>query len=216
MLGLPASTEFDKRLPRQKMLEHASPAARKAFKEQVLDVFWRNKLAVSTMKISAGVNVTEIEVLEVRLASPAPDMAVLALLDRIIPYHIVFVLVHEDRYQAVMGYKEIGTTGAIQTPAKSYYQTGWMKEEELPLHLEGDTLDEVYENFVRQVAGDRLGGGKEEGTSLKEDIESQKRREQLEKMADMLKAKMRKEKQLNRKMEIKAEIKKIMKELEKA
>lgn len=214
MLDLPLSTEFGKRIPRQTMLENASPAVRKAFKEQVLDVFWRNKLAVSTMKIAAGSKVTEIEVLEVRLASPAPDTGILTLLDRIIPYHIVFVLVHEDRCQAVMGYKEICDAGAIVEPVRRYYRTGWMKEEELPLHPEGDTLDEVYENFVRQVAGDAL--GKAEGAGLKEDILSQERREQLEKLAAKLEARMRKEKQLNRKMEIKAELKKVLKELGKA
>ena len=214
MLGLPLSTEFGKRIPRQVLLENASPAVRKAFKEQVLDVYWRNKLAVSTMKIAAGSKVSEIEVLEVLLASPAPDAGILALLDRIIPYHIVFVLVHEGMCQAVMGYKEIGEAGAIVEPVRRYYRTGWMKEEELPLHPEGENLDEVYENFVRQVAGDAL--GKEEGASLKEDILSQERREQLEKLAAGLEARMRKEKQLNRKMEIKAELKKIRKELEQA
>ncbi len=212
MLDLPLSTEFGKRIPRQTMLEKAPPAVRKAFREQVLDVFWRNKLAVSTMKIAAGSKVSEIEVLEVQLASSDPDMGILALLDRIIPYHTLFVLVHGDKCQAVMGYKEIGAGDVILETARRYYRTGWMKEEELPLHLEGETLDEVYENFVRQVAGDVL--GKEEGADLKEDIRSHERREQLEKMAAVLTARMKKEKQLNRKMEIKAELKRIMKELE--
>lgn len=212
MLDLPLTTEFGKRIPRQVMLEKASPAVRKAIREQVLDVFWCNKLAVSTMKIAAGSKVSEIQVLEVRLASPDPGLGILALLDGMIPYHVVFVLVHGDRCQAVTGYKEIGADGTIKEPVRRYFRTGWMKEEELPLHPEGETLDEVYENFVRQVAGDAL--GKKEGADLKEDIRSQERREQLEKLAAGLEAKLRKEKQLNRKMEIKAEIKKIRKELE--
>ena len=37
-----------------------------------------------------------------------------------------------------------------------YYCTEWLREDELPLKLEGLNLDSVYENFVRQIAGDKL------------------------------------------------------------
>lgn len=74
------------------------------------------------------------------------------------------------------------------------------------MHLEGLTIDAVYENFIRQIAGDRLVGN--ENTTLKESVEQQKQREQIEKQIVALETKMKKEKQLNRKMELKAEIKK--------
>ena len=77
----------------------------------------------------------------------------------------------------------------------------------MPLRLEGLTIDAVYENFIRQIAGDRLIGG--ENTTLKESVEQQKQREQIEKQIAALETKMKKEKQLNRKMELKAEIKKL-------
>ncbi len=56
----------------------------------------------------------------------------------------------------------------------------------------GLTLDAVYENFVRQIAGNVL--VEENGTTLKESIEQQKQREQLEKQIAALEAKIRKEK----------------------
>ena len=74
------------------------------------------------------------------------------------------------------------------------------------MHLEGLTIDAVYENFIRQIAGGQLTGS--ENTTLKESVEQQKQREQIEKQIAALEAKMKKEKQLNRKMELKAEIKK--------
>lgn len=88
-----------------------------------------------------------------------------------------------------------------------YYRTEWLTEEELPLHLEGLTIDAVYENFIQQIAVDRLIGG--ENMTLKESIEHQKQREQIEKRIVVMEAKMKKEKQLNRKMELKAKIKKL-------
>ena len=68
------------------------------------------------------------------------------------------------------------------------------------MHLEGLTLDAVYENFVRQIAGDALGTG--ESASLKDGVEQQKQREQLEKQIVALEAKIRKEKQPKKKFEM--------------
>lgn len=209
MLGLPKSTEFNKRIPKQKFYEHLSvtPAIKSAFTEQIKIIYWRNKLAATTLNLSPGEHVTEIEALELRLTSPALDENVLRLIDREIPYHILFLLEYDGKYQAAMGYKEAAGSGKAAFKVDRYYRTEWCTEEELSLHLEGLTIDAVYENFIRQIAGEQLVGG--ENTTLKESVEQQKQRERIEKQITAREAKMKKEKQLNRKMELKAEIKKL-------
>ena len=209
MLGLPKSTEFNKRIPKQKFYENLSvtPAMKTAFTEQIKIIYWRNKLAATTLNLAPGRIVTEIEVFEIRLTSPDLDEDILRLIDREIPYHILFLLEYDRKYQAAMGYKEAASSGKAAFKVERYYRTEWLTEEELSLHLEGLTIDAVYENFIRQIAGDRLTGS--ENTTLKESVEQQKQREQIEKQIAALEAKMKKEKQLNRKMEQKAEIKKL-------
>ncbi len=212
MLGLPKTTEFNKRIPKQKFYENlpVTPAIKKAFTEQIKIIYWRNKLAATTLNIAPGEQVTEIEVFEVRLNASDLDENVLRLIDREIPYHILFLLEYEGKYQAALGYKEAAGSGKAAFKVDRYYRTDWLAEEGLPLHLEGLTIDAVYENLIRQIAGDSLSGG--EDTTLKESVEQQKQREQLEKQIAALEAKMKREKQLNRKMELKAEIKKLTKE----
>ena len=63
MLGLPERTEFNKRIPKQKFYENmdVSPALKRVFVEQIRIIYWRNKLAATTMNIAAGEEVTEIE-----------------------------------------------------------------------------------------------------------------------------------------------------------
>ena len=214
MLGLPKTTEFNKRIPKQKFYENLSvtPAVKKAFTEQIKIIYWRNKLAATTLNLAPGEQVTEIEVFEVKLNSPDLDENVLRLIDREIPYHILFLLEYDGKYQAAVGYKEAAGSGKAAFKVDRYYRTDWLAEEELPLHLEGLTIDAVYENLIRQIAGDSLSSG--EDTTLKESVEHQKKREQMEKQIATLEAKMKKEKQLNRKMELKAEIKKLQLELE--
>ena len=203
-------TEFNKRISKQKFYENLSvtPATKKAFTEQIKIIYWRNKLATTTLNLAPGEQVTEIEVFEVKLNSPDLDENVLRLIDREIPYHILFLLEYDGKYQAAVGYKEAAGSGKAAFKVDRYYRTDWLVEEELPLHLEGLTIDAVYENLIRQIAGDSLSSG--EDTTLKESVEQQKQREQIEKRIAVLEAKIKKEKQLNRKMELKAEIKALI------
>lgn len=216
MLGLPKTTEFNKRIPKQKFYENLSlkPAIKKAFADQIRVIYWRNKLATTTLNLASGELVTEIEVFEIRLTSPDLDENVLRLIDREIPYHILYLLEYNGKYQAVMGYKEAAGSGKAAFKVDRYYRTEWLTEKELPLHLEGLTIDAVYENFIRQIAGDLFTGN--ENTTLKENVERQKQREQIEKQIAALEARMKKEKQLNRKMELKAELKELKQALDNA
>lgn len=85
--------------------------------------------------------------------------------------------------------------------------SSWLEEGELPVHLDGLSLDAVYENFVRQIAGTALGS--DESATLKESVEQQKQREQLEKQIAALEAKIRKEKQPKKKFELVSELKQL-------
>ena len=213
MLGFPVSTEFNKRIPKQKFYENldVSPTLRRVFVDQIRIVYWRNKLAASTLNIAAGEAVTEIEVFEVRLNEPLLDEAVLKQIDKEIPYHLLFILTCDGKAQAWIGYKEAAASGSSAFKVNRYYHTDWMPEDELQLHIDGLNMDVVYESFVRQIAGDKLLS--ESGESLKESVERDEKKKQLEKQIATLESKMRKEKQLNRRMEMNAELKKLRVEL---
>ncbi len=217
MLELPKSTEFNKRIPKQKFYENMdiSPALKKVFAEQVKIIYWRNKIATSTTNLAAGADVTELEIFEIRLNSPIPDDSLLRQIDREIPYHILFLLEYQGKFQAWIGYKEAASSGNKAFKVNGYYHTDWLEEEELPLKLEGLSVDKVYENFVRQIAGEKLQAENAE-ESLKESVARNEQRQALQKQIDALKVKIRKEKQLNKQMQMNAELKKLRKELEEA
>ena len=215
MIGLPKTTEFNKRIPKQKFYENMniSPVLKKVFVEQVKIIYWRNKIAASTTNLAAGADVTELEVFEVRLNSPVLDDSLLRQIDKEIPYHILFLLEYEGKYQAWMGYKEAAAYGNKAFKVNEYYHTEWLVEDELPLKLSGLNVDAVYENFVRQIAGDKL-KTETAGESLKESVDRSEQKQQLEKKIATLQAKIRKEKQLNKQMQMNIELKKLKKELE--
>ena len=213
MFGFPGSTEFNKRIPKQKFYENieVSSSLRRVFVEQIKIVYWRNKLAVSTLNIASGESVTEIEVFEVRLTEPQLEETVLRQIDKEIPYHILFVLTCEGKVQAWIGYKEAAVSGSNAFKVNRYYHTEWMSESELRFSIDGLNMDAVYENLVRQIAGEILQTNSNE--SLKESVERDEERRRFEKQIAALENKIRKEKQLNRRMEMNTELKLLKKQL---
>ena len=202
MLNFPNSTEFSKRIPKQKFYDNLSvtPALKKAFAEQIKVIYWRNKIAPTTVNLAASDSVMEIEVFEIQLNTPELDESVLRRIDREIPYHILFLLEYSGQYSAVIGYKEASTSGKTAFKIDHYYSTDWMDEDLLPAHLDGLSMNAVYENFVRQIAGGGLAD--ENGATLKESIEQQKQREQIGRQIVALEAKIKKEKQPKKKFEL--------------
>lgn len=215
MLGFPKSTEFGKRIPKQKFYKKLkiSSALRLVFQKQINTVYWRNKLSADTIHVAAGEWVQEIEVFEIRLFQPQLEEAVLRQMDREIPYHILFVLTCEGKAQAWIGYKEAASGGKSAFKVNGYYHTGWMSEEELVLWLDGLNMDTVYENLVWQIA-EMQGVVWRPDAGSAENIRRKEKRQQLEKEIVALERKIRREPQLNRQVEMNGRLKKLREEIE--
>lgn len=90
--------------------------------------------------------------------------------------------------------------------------TDWMVESALPLKLDGLNTDQVYENFLRKIAGGTLLSGT--GETLKMSVEWDARRKELQKQITVLQTKVRREKQLNKQVQLNAELKKLKREFD--
>lgn len=216
MLGLPKATEFNRRIPKAKFYENVNitTSLKRLFVDYVKTIYWRNKIASTTTNLSTGKYVTEIEVFEVNLNSPQVDIDLFKFIDSVIPYHILYILEYNGKYQVWIGYKETTNIDKKISKVDRYYQTNWFEETELVVRLEGLNLDDVYENLVRQIAGDKLQSDSST-ESLKQSVERDKEIETLQKQISILQNKIRKEKQLNKQIEMNTELKKLRSILEK-
>lgn len=200
MLGLPRSTEVNRRVAKEKLYANAAPTARvrDAIKDRIESVVWRNKLAAGTIGVAAGETVKELQVFEVQLRQRELDACVLPVIARAIPYKILFVLTFGDEAQAWME-----ASGA-------FYGTDWVSRDGLTLKFEGLNLDAIYENLARQIAGGRLGTTGD----ITEAVDLDKRRRTLEREIAILEKKILREKQFNRQVELNAKLKQRTQELE--
>ncbi|MCK9276408.1 MAG: DUF4391 domain-containing protein [Syntrophales bacterium] len=214
MLELPRGTVFNRRIPKQKFYENLNVTAelKRIFVEQISVIYWRNKISPATVNIAAGETVSEIEVIEIRLNQPGLDKRILQLIDREIPYHILFLLVYKEQVQAWIGYKEQSQGGTAAFKPGAYYHTEWQPVDKLSLRLDGLNMDSVYESFIRQIAGERLDN--KAGDGLKDAVARDERRRKLQKEIAALENKVRREKQFNIQVELNSKLKRLKKELE--
>lgn len=213
MKGLPKSTQFNTRIPKEKFYENIQTGTKikRSFVDQIKAIHWRNKIAPSTTNLAAGNVVSEIEVIEIRLKTNLLDEGVLRQIDREIPYHILFILEYEGKYQAWIAYKE-ASSGNMAFKVGQYYNTEWLNKEDLLLQLEGHNMDTAYENFVYQIAGETL--QRQENKSLQDAVEQNETIKNLNKQIETLRTKIRNEKQLNVQMKLNSKLKKLKRKLE--
>jgi hypothetical protein len=199
MLGLPRSTEVNRRVAKEKLYANATLTTqlRDMIKDQIESVIWRNKLSEGTIAVAIGEAVKEIQVFEVALRQKAIDKRVLLAIAKAIPYKILFVLTFDGKAQVWME-----ASGTL-------YNTDWFALDGITLRFEGLNLDAVYENLARQIAGGRLGISGDIG----EAVERDKRRQKLERDIAALEKKVLREKQFNRQVELNGELKQLRAEL---
>lgn len=200
MLGLPHSTEVNRRIAKEKLYSHASltPQTREMIKDQIESVVWCNKLADSTMAIGAGEDIKELQMFEIQLRQRELDKRVLPAIAKAIPYKILFVLIFGKETQAW-----IEASGM-------FYHTDWLPLDGLTLKFEGLNLDAVYESLARQISGGRLSADGD----IEEAVERDMRRQKLERNIAALEKKLLREKQFNKQVELNADLKRLKKELE--
>jgi len=200
MLGLPSSTEVNRRVAKEKLYANATLTAlvKDMIKDQIESVLWRNKLADSTMSVATGETVKEIQIFEIALRQKALDRRILSAITKAIPYKILFLLTFKGEAQAWM---EVSGT---------FYSTDWFTLEGFTLRFEGLNLDAVYENLAQQIAGGRF----DTEDDIARAVERDKQRQRLERDIAALEKKVLREKQFNRQVELYSELKRLKKELE--
>lgn len=166
MLGLPRSTEVNRRVAKEKIYANTTMTTqlRDIIKNQIESIIWRNKLSDTTVGLAPGEDVKEIQVFEISLRQRGLDKRVLTAINNAIPYKILFVLTFENIAQTWI---EVSST---------FYNSDWFPIDGYTLKLDGINLDTVYGNLARHIADGRLDS---EG-DISEAVEKDKLRQKLE------------------------------------
>ena len=212
MLGLPKSTEFNICIPKQKYYKDLytkksiSNKAKNYFENQIKSITWENKIDSTTMKITKGIFVEEIDVFRVELYDYKVDDSVIYIIDENIPYHILFVLEYNNKRKYSLSYKEISRE-AETINIQKIFQSDWLSEDENLLKFSGISLDDMYENLLNSISNNEL--DRFLGDTLKERVLNSIDHEKIQKQINSLLKKVQNEKQCNSLVKLTSELKEL-------
>jgi hypothetical protein len=213
LFDYPKNTTFGRVLPKKKIYEHGSPSAavKDLFVRQVEQIVWQHKLAPETVNLKASRAVPEIQIFSIALKGNELKPEVLRCIDLAIPFPIIFELRFNGKVKTVAAFKRPHEADASKWVVSEYFEGDWTPADSprKPLPMVFD-LEALYGHLLMPLMPypARLG----------EDL--QKRVERMEcirlkhRELERCEARLRKEKQFNRKVAINAELRGLKQELE--
>lgn len=213
LFAYPKQAAFNRVLPKNKIYEHGKPsrAVRDCFVVQVHQIVWQYKLAPETINLPSRPNVPEIEIFSIELKTPEVSEDVLRCIDKAIPLPIFYNLNFEGRIKTVAAYKRPSDADANRWVVDSYFASPWLDANSarsaLPIALD---MAGLYEQMLRRL----MPFPARTGETLKDQVErlTQHRGKQHE--YTKLEARLHKEKQFNRKVEMNTQLRTLKTDIE--
>ncbi len=190
-LKLPKETFVNKFVAKTKFYEKAglNSKLQKEFAHKIQKITWKYKLAESTVGIAKTEAVTEIQIFEIELKEQIIPKNVLKVIDKSIPYQILYRFVYDENVAYGITLKE-------NTSVENYYFSDWNAD--IAFDFTGIDLEKVYQKLVKAFVRDEA----QNKGSFSEIINVDKKIKTLEAEIAALESKISKEKQFNRKVEI--------------
>ena len=212
-IGYPAQSAFGRTLPKNKVYERsgANTRLKDLFVKQVEQIVWQYKLAPETINLPASPGVPEIQVFSLQLKVPELHLDVLRCIDGAIPFPILFELAFEGRTQVVAAYKRPNESDASRWVLSDYFATDWLPVDcqrtamPVALHMGG-----LYEQLLHRLIPLSARPQETLAELVARVVQAQAKQRELDKTT----ARLEKEKQFNRKVEINAAVRQLKSELE--
>lgn len=213
LIAYPKQAAFGRVLPKNKIYEHsgANTRLKDLFVKQVEQIVWQYKLAPETLHLPARPGVPEIEIFSIQLKTPELHDDVLRCIDGAIPFPIVFELTFDGRTQVTAAYKRPNEADASRWVLSDYFASGWQPTDSertampVALHLGG-----LYEQLLHRL----MPWPSRPQETLAELVARVEQAQAKQRELDKTQARLAKEKQFNRKVEINATLRQLTHELQ--
>lgn len=214
LLHYPESCLVDRVVPKTLFYRfmEVNPRMKVRFVNDVVSITWLYKLAPGTLNVTATEDMQEIEVFVAQLKGPDCPPDLFMFIDQNMPHHIVFILMYEGNAMLLLNYKDWvdAQNKEKKFRIKQSFSSLWIPLSDLQLPIQGQSLQRIYDNFVAAVSGI----GEHKAGAMAEIVELRQQIAKMETELKALQAKVRKEPQFNRQMEMNKHVKTKRKALE--
>lgn len=203
MIDFPESTVVRRRLPKEAFYKHLplSAAFKQKFVSDVDRITVENSLTKGNLNLAKDSEIKEIMLLSISLKKQDFDGKIVEAIARQNPHKLIFMLVYDDERQLAVYHSKL-------------YRTKWMKENNLSLTLAGNTLDEIWDDLVRQIAISSEAVLQRQDRTIDEQLKDQDEIDRLNKLIKKTEAAAWKEQQPKKRFELYSKLKDYQKQLE--
>ena len=210
LFNLPESTVKNKSVPKNAFYEYTNSKQQQLFVDDIDKIRWVYSLSPDTINLS-GKEIEEIQIFEVVLKQKKSIEKILHIIEKAIPYHIIFVISFEDEVMLVTSQKHLHPINENNAVVDWMFKTEWFSKDNFRYKLNlKENLDKVFEDFCFQLSN-MANKAKESLNTL---IEREQKYKELSFKIEQLESKMHKCKQFKKKFEMNQEILILKKQLE--
>lgn len=208
LFEFPKQAYVGKTVPKSNFYRYGNSTAkiRDIFVSQVAEIRWEYLLAPKTLNITDKKKISEVQIFSIKLYEENIDEALLAYIDSVIRFPILFELHYENKIKSALTYKRKNEADPSRRVTYSYLYGEWQDvtadRVELPLTLD---LEKLYEKLVTA----HIPIAQRKNESLRQLVERNEELSSYKKEARKLEKRIEKEKQFNRKVELNHQLKEI-------
>lgn len=206
LIKWPEAAKVDRIIPKERLYAEASASAalKQRFVDDVQRVRWAYKLGEESLRLAPGETVTEIQVFVVDLKGSSLDNSVLTSIDKAIPSQIIFELRREDGLWTEQAMAAAFKRAGGKTKGTGYFRTGWLGSDQprIPLPAALD-MDGLYSQLLGRLLPHPIRPVEE----LSDALDRMGRIRWLAREITRLEKKLHTDPQLNRKVELRRQIK---------
>lgn len=207
---LPVSTHVNRVIPKNAFDQFTDTKEKKDFVDKIDKIRWLYKIATDTTNLPSG-DVVELQVFEISLRKKDEIPGLIKVIDRSIPYPIVFILTFGEELMFSLSKKHPHPTDEDKAVIDWIFTSPWTKQHENPYRLNlKESLGYVFADLCRQLAGNNSDQSRIPIPSL---IEREKKIQELQTSIRKLEAAVVRTKQFNRKVELNLELQRKREEL---
>ena len=209
MFELPANTLVNRNIPKNTFENFANSKQKKVLTSVVSKIRWLNKLSSKTINLD-GKDIKEIQLFEVSIKQKESISEIANVIDRVIPYNIIFLIRFENEIRISASQKHKHPTNEDQAVIDWTFSSDWTDIESFPFHLNlQQSLDFVFSDMCFQISGKQSAAQ----SDIKILIAFEQSKKQLNDQIQKLESAIKISKQFNKKVELNLELQKCKNDL---
>lgn len=195
---LPPTTNVQRIISKNNFDSYTNTKQKKLFTDKITRITWNQKLSTETVNLEFN-EIKEIQIFTIELKVKEEISPVLDIIDKAIPYHIIFIVRYQDHIYISTSKKHSNPTNENSSVIDWTFKSNWFPgiKSKYQLNLK-QSIDAVFKDFCVQLSG-RFDLANQPLHSI---IETQQQINSLKKEIAVLKSSISKSKQFNRKVEL--------------